>query len=209
MQGKGKKLIIQALLLDPFSSYAFERAKQLKPETDIRLSQIRYIRDFLRVCQSLDELRTKGANIEYRVYCSNPFFRMYLFDNELVLQSYQASRHGNETPMYIFEAGEGSLFYAGKEIFDYYWNKGFLHDEAWLKKMGIALTVYLATSMYQIYKDSELPKDIEEIRKRILEYVEKEKLEAEKLDKEGKLSNLDHKSCRRKHSMLGQLKEPG
>jgi len=188
---KGRNLHLQVLLLDPFSKYAVDRAKQLRQETDIDLTIMRYIRDHARVIEALEEFRKKAASVEYRIYCSNPFFRIYLFDRDLIFQTYQAYKHGNETPMYDFLNGEKSLFHAGKEIFDYYWNKGFLHEDSWLVRMGSALTVYLGM-MYGLQDDKKLPNNVDGLRREILEYVENKKREALELDAQGRITDLDH-----------------
>ena len=67
LDNKGRNLHLQVLLLDPFSKYAVERAKQLRQETDIEKTMMRYIRDHVRVIQSLDEFKKKPlqSNIEF------------------------------------------------------------------------------------------------------------------------------------------------
>ena len=186
LEAKQRNLRLKVLLLDPFSAYARTRATQLMQETDVRLTILRYVRDHMRVIESLDRLKGGGGNVDYRIYCSNPFLRIYLFDQDLVFQTYQANRHGNGTPMYHFRDGERSFFGMGKEIIQYYWNKGFLHTEASLSKMGRPLTLYLA-EMYGL--EPKNTDSDEGLRERILVHVDKIKRDAEAEDRKGNLSN--------------------
>lgn len=190
LERKSRSLNLQVLLLDPFSNYAVDRARQLRQETDLELSKMRYIRDYMSSIRALDDLRRNGAVIEYRLYCSNPFFRMYIFDHDLILQTYQANRHGNETPMYHFSEGERSLFRAGNEFFCYYWDKGFHHEAESLEGRGAALTVYLG-KLYGLHTDSTIPNDVSLLRTEILGYVERQKARVNELSQQGRFTDLD------------------
>lgn len=188
---KNRLLDLKVLLLDPFSEYSVRRADQLLPEVDVALSRMRYIYDYFRTIDALDVLSKKaGTTVTWRTYCSNPFFRMYLLDRELVLQTYQASLHGHGTPLYNFAVGERSLFTAGQEIFNYYWNKGFIFTDDSLKEKGASLTVYLG-GMYGLHDDGKIPSDVDKLRKDILEYVEEKKAAAFDLGKKGLLTDYD------------------
>lgn len=57
LEKKKRSLDLKVLLLDPFSEYSVRRAEQLLPEIDMELSRMRYIRDYFRTINSLDELK--------------------------------------------------------------------------------------------------------------------------------------------------------
>ena len=189
LESKKKSLNLKLLMLDPFSSYAKKRADVLLPETDERLSQMRYIRDFFKVLDKVDALKKAGASVECKVYCSKPFFRLYLFDkNDLIFQAYQDNMHGHHTPMYHYIAKQRSLFHLGRDIFNYHWNRSFKFDEKSLMYYGKPFIFYLA-KMYGVLEDNENNADI--LCGRILEYVESMKAEAEKLESDGFLTDFE------------------
>lgn len=188
LENKKRNLKLRVLLLDPFSSYAQNRASQLDQETDNELSPLRYIRDHLSVVEALNHMKTGGGMVDYRIYCSNPFLRFYLFDEDFVFQTYQNNRHGHATPMYHFATGERSFFQAGKEMFSYYWNKGFLHEKGNLHKMGMPLIIYLANMYGLLVPGNPNYKKQSELIEMILNYVNERKNKAELAHNSGKLS---------------------
>lgn len=191
LEQKGRNLRLQVLLLDPFSEYATERASQLKQETDPTRTRYRYIRDHVKVIQAVKALEKKAALAEFRIYCSKPFFRFYLFDHDFYVQTYQSRQHGNRTALFNFSNGAESLYCLGKEMFEYYWFKGFVHSEESLINMGSPLTLYLAR-MYGLVKSEDEKVDCTNLRQRILQFVESELVKVDELDKSGVLTNRDH-----------------
>lgn len=179
---KEADLHLKVLLLDPLSSYAEDRAHALRPQTDKKLSRYSYICDFDRTIKQLEHYKSLGMDVDYRIYCSKPFFRFYLFDTDLFIQSYQGSKHGNETPMYHYEKGEDSMHHLGCEMFEYYWDKGFAFSDSSLKAMGDPFAYYLA-NMYKL-DISGLNNDMNRIRQEILGYSKREITEANALHKD-------------------------
>lgn len=185
---KGRSCFLKVLLLDPFSSYAKKRADRLLPEVDEDNSHLRYIRDYYKVRSELDRLAASGIPIQYKVYCSKPFFRVYLFDNEAIFQTYLDNRHGHQTPMYHYTNSDRSMFHLAEELFSYHWNKGFKFNDADLQRRGEAFTVYLAREMYKLDVDSL---DIDGMRKAILDHVEALTKAAEEAEQRGYLTDWD------------------
>lgn len=191
LEQKGRNLRLQVLLLDPFSEYAEERASQLKQETDPKRTRYRYIRDHAKAIAAVEALGQKAAFAEYRIYCSKPFFRFYLFDRDFFVQTYRSRQHGNRTALFNFANGAESLYHLGKEMFEYYWSKGFVHSELSLQSMGAPLTLYLA-KMYGLVAGGDEKVDFIELRHRILAFIARELSVADELDRTGVLTNRDH-----------------
>ena len=182
-----KDLDLKLLLLDPFSMYAKKRADRLLPETDEYLSQMRYVRDFFKVVEKIESLKSASNNIDYRVYCSNPFFRIYLFDEEFIFQAYQNDKHGHETPMYHYVSTPRSLYHLGREVFNYHWNRGYKFNEVSIGYYESPFIYYLA-NMYGLLDESD---DVDTLLKEILSFVKRKKDEVDSLEKDGLLTDTD------------------
>jgi len=188
LESRKKDINLKLLLLDPFSEYARKRADKLLPETDEYLSKMRYVKDFFKVVEKIESLKLQSNNIDYKVYCSNPFFRIYLFDEEFIFQAYQNDKHGHQTPMYHYVSTSRSLYHLGREMFNYHWNRGYKFDESSIKYYESPLIYYLA-KMYGVLKEPS--NDVDKILKDILSYVDDQKKKVAQLEKEGLLTETD------------------
>lgn len=144
---------VRILLLDPFSSFATDRAKHLCGSGySEQLSKQRYVRDFLDTTRELDTL-----GVAYKVYCSRPLFRFYLGSHPnqnqwCIAQHYLRNKHGYEAPTFEYEFASGKnraedcfLTLAG-QAFEYLWDRGF-SDYTTAGLSDPALVLYMA-SMY-------------------------------------------------------------
>jgi hypothetical protein len=167
---------IKILLLDPFSTFAKQRSETLAGAGDDEANWNSYINMFLKVRNKLDHLnQDHDGKIEHFVFCSRPFFRFYLFDNDLFVQVYHNKHHGRDSPMFHYRKSDtisiqnDSFFQLGVEMFDYYLKHSFQFEDAKLKAKGNPFAVYLAR-MYGILKDEDV-KNPDELRSNILKFV--------------------------------------
>lgn len=174
---------IKVLLLDPFSSFARQRSEHLAGAGDDNSNWLRYIYMFKKVRDKLDHInQDHDAKISHSIFCSRPFFRFYLFDQDLFIQVYHDKYHGRSSPMFHYQKSESgsilddSFFQLGVELFDYYLKNSFQFDDAKLKAKGSAFTVYLAR-MYNILNDSNVNK-LDDLRSKILTFVQRKTSEA-------------------------------
>lgn len=186
LEQKQSALKFHLLLLDPYSSYARDRADALREEYTHEASRKRYIRDCHRTIEVLAQLKRKGAHIEHRLYCSRPFFRIWLFDKELFVQAYEGGKHGHDTALYNFTKKGRSMYGVADHMFCYYWDRGFVHTDESLRKMGPAFTMYLA-QMYGV--EIGTPFDVDATRTRILDHAKRELEAALKAEEERKLND--------------------
>lgn len=174
---------IKVLLLDPFSSFARQRSEHLADAGDVNENWLSYIRMFEKVRNKLNHLnQDHNANISHTVFCSRPFFRFYLFEQDLFIQVYHNKHHGRSSPMFHYQKSESgsilddSFFQLGVELFDYYLKNSFQFDNDKLKGKGSAFTVYLAR-MYEILNDSNV-NNLDELRAEVLSFVQRKTNEA-------------------------------
>jgi len=148
---------------------------------------MRYVRDFFKVIEKIESLKSVSNNIDYRIYCSNPFFRIYLFDEDFIFQAYQNDKHGHETPMYHYISTARSLYHLGREVFNYHWNRGFKFDDVSIRYYGSPFIYYLA-NMYGLLDESD---DVDTLLKEILSFVKRKEEEVNSLEKNGLLTETD------------------
>jgi len=167
---------IKVLLLDPFSTFAKKRSEDLANAGDDDTNWHSYIKMFLKVKNKLSHLnQDHDGKISHFVFCSRPFFRFYLFDNDLFIQVYHNKHHGRDSPMFHYQKSDintiqnDSFFQLGVEMFDYYLKNSFQFDDDKLKAKGNPFTVYLAR-MYGILKDEDI-KNPDELRGNVLKFV--------------------------------------
>ena len=190
LEEKEHNLNLRVLLLDPYSEYAQQRAEELLPGEDPQLAWMRYIYDSCTVKKELDHIKQRGGSVEYRHYCSKPFFRMHLLDRDLFIQAYESKKHGHASPMYHYEAGDNSLFHLGEEMFNYHWKRGFLFDSELLGRKGKAFTVFLAKQYGLLLQDDDISKT-DKLREEIIHHAKEKTTEANSLFEQGLLPNVD------------------
>lgn len=62
------------------------------------------------------------VNVEYRIYDSAPVFRLFIFEDELYVQSYLPWELGENTPMFGFKNTRFSLYPSFKKLLDTIWD---------------------------------------------------------------------------------------
>jgi hypothetical protein len=181
---------LRVLLLDPFSSFARDRADRLRNDDDLETCRRKYVWDFVRTKEFLESLKRTGKNVDYRIYCSRPLFRMYLGEDKngnhwCTQQSYLVDKHGYEAPVFFHEFTHNgqvrqvdSFATLAKQAFQYLWDRGF---ESYTK-IGIKSTplVYYMANMYDIPLKSPdgSERSVGELKQAVVNYANQQFQEA-------------------------------
>ena len=162
---------VKIMFLDPLSKYAKQRAISMRNSmgTDGKVAWDEYILGFLDTKKEVEHLRDsewgRQNKIGYNLHCSRPFFRLYIFDNEAFIQTYEGGSDGHETPIYHVGNGSESLFALANDLFSFHWEKGFSFDDS--ESISSLLAVYLC-DMHDI-SSSQQNQDPDALRKKVLE----------------------------------------
>jgi hypothetical protein len=170
---------VRVLLLDPFSTFAKDRAMNLAGSWSTEWAMKRYVRHF-----DLARKRLAKLGIEHRIYCSRPLFRFYLGtcvsgDQWCVEQSYLRNKHGYETPVFEHVINgnvlpEDSFITLAGQAFEYMWDRSF-KDYTEQGLMDSALVVYMA-EMYGLIRGSLMDNaalTTEQARKLVIDFTTK------------------------------------
>jgi hypothetical protein len=175
---------LKILLLDPFSTFARERANYLRQDDDFHTSWLRYVWDFLRTTETLNTIRQSGIHVEHRVYCSRPLFRIYLSENEAtgececISQAYLSHRHGYETPYHQYQYTPNehderdNVITLNRQAFQYIWDRGFSSFTA-SGLTSIPIVYYMANMQgLPLLNPDQSPRNFETLRAELLQRID-------------------------------------
>lgn len=150
---RGKQ--IKILLLDPFSTYAQDRAKEMFSITgsEGHSAWNRYILDYDNTLTQLRALDSSDQPnyLSFRLHCSRPFFRLIICDNVAFIQTYDRAAHGHLSPIYEVQETKDSLYNLAQDIFNAHWDRGFLLNSK--DDVSDLLSLYLAKMHKLPYND--------------------------------------------------------
>jgi len=175
---KASNVPTKILLLDPFTKFARERAGFLKERETSHDMWLSYICDFLITMKFIEKLKQSNPNIEAKIYCSRPLYRLYFGENSRVSQwcisqCYLNNKHGYDTPIYIYKSkqnvnADGDKFGAlAMQAFTLLWENGFSnHNEISDNKVSPQFLLYAASMLdINITDDQNNIKPLSEISK--------------------------------------------